>query len=42
MRLYDLEESAQKGIMDSGQDDLPVFEKTTIGQRQRDMSKFNF
>jgi archaellum biogenesis ATPase FlaH len=43
MRLYDLEESAQKGIMDSGQDDLPVFEKTTIGQRQqRDFSKFNF
>jgi len=43
MRLYDLEESAQKGITDSGQDDLPVFEKTTIGQRQqRDFSKFNF
>jgi hypothetical protein len=42
MRLYDLEESAQKGITDSGQDDIPVFEKTTIGQRQRDMSKFNF
>ena len=41
MKLYDLEDSAQDGIMDSGQDDVPVFENTTIGQR-RDFSKFDF
>jgi len=41
MKLYDLEQSAQQGITDSGQDDLPVFDNTTIGKR-RDMSKFNF
>jgi hypothetical protein len=27
--------------MDSGQDDVPVFENTTIGKR-RDFSKFDF
>jgi len=27
--------------MDSGQDDVPVFENTTIGKR-RDFSKFEF
>ena len=41
MKLYDLEQSAQQDITDSGQDDLPVFDNTTIGKR-RDMSKFNF
>jgi hypothetical protein len=41
MKLYDLEEEAQSGIMDSGQDDVPVFENTTIGKR-RDFSKFDF
>ena len=41
MKLFDLEDSAQDGIMDSGQDDVPVFENTTIGQR-RDFSKFDF
>jgi hypothetical protein len=40
MKLYDLEDSAQDGITDSGQD-VPVFENTTIGQR-RDFSKFDF
>jgi len=43
MKLYDLEASAQQGITDSGQeDDVPVFERTAIGMRSRDMSKFNF
>lgn len=43
MKLYDLEESAQKGITDSGQDDdLPVFERTAIGLRTRDFSKIDF
>ena len=41
MKLYDLEDDAQAGIMDSGQDDVPVFENTTIGKR-RDFSKFEF
>ena len=41
MKLYDLEESAQTGITDSGQDDVPVFENTSIGKR-RDFSKFEF
>jgi hypothetical protein len=41
MKLYDLEDDAQTGIMDSGQDDVPVFENTTIGKR-RDFSKFEF
>jgi replicative DNA helicase len=43
MKLFDLEESAQQGITDSGQDDdLPVFERTAIGMRGRDFSKFDF
>ncbi len=42
MKLYDLEASAQQGIMDSGQDDVPVFERTPIGLRTRDLSKIDF
>lgn len=42
MKLFDLEADAQKGISDSGQDDLPVFEHTPTGNRMREMSKFNF
>jgi len=42
MRLYDLEDSAQAGITDSGQDDLPIFESTIAGIRSRDFSKFDF
>jgi len=42
MRLYDLEDSAQAGITDSGQDDLPIFESTIAGIRTRDFSKFDF
>jgi replicative DNA helicase len=39
MRLYDLEESEQADITDSG-DDVPVFENSSFGKR--DVSKFNF
>jgi len=37
MQLYDVEDSAQDGIVDSGQDveDTPVFDKSTFGRRQR-------
>lgn len=41
MKLFDLEDSAQNDISDSGQDDVPVFENTSIGKR-RDFSKFEF
>ena len=36
MKLYDVEESAQRDIADSGQDeddDTPAFDKTTFGKR---------
>ena len=33
MRLYDLEESAQQNITDSGQDSGPVFDRTDVGMR---------
>ena len=33
MRLYDLEESAQQNITDSGQDSGPVFDRTDAGMR---------
>jgi replicative DNA helicase len=42
MKLYDVEASAQEGITDSGQEDIPVFERTQIGTRMRDFSKFDF
>lgn len=37
MKLYDVEESAQKDITDSGQEeeDRPLFDKSTFGKRQR-------
>lgn len=37
MKLYDVEESAQEGIIDSGQpeDDVPIFDKSTFGRRAR-------
>lgn len=43
MKLFDLEDSAQEGITDSGQEDLPVFERTTVGLRSsREYSKFDY
>jgi hypothetical protein len=35
MKLYDVEESAQKNISDSGQDDGPAFDKTSFGTRMK-------
>lgn len=36
MKLYDTEASAQDGLADAGQDDdLPVFDKSSFGKRQR-------
>ena len=35
MKLYDVEDSAQKNIADSGQDDSPVFDKGAFGQRMK-------
>jgi replicative DNA helicase len=35
MKLYDTEASAQTGLSDSGQDDTPMFDKSTFGRRQR-------
>jgi KaiC/GvpD/RAD55 family RecA-like ATPase len=36
MKLYDVEESAQDGLADSGQDDdTPLFDKTSFGKRVR-------
>ena len=42
MKLYDLEDSAQKGLADSGQDqdDGPAFDKGSFGKRTRN-SNFN-
>jgi hypothetical protein len=33
MKLYDVEESAQQGLDDAGQDDTPVFDKSAFGKR---------
>lgn len=41
MKLYDVEESAQKDIADSGQDDTPAFDKSNFGSRQRREGNFN-
>lgn len=38
MKLYDCEDSAQQGIMDSGQDDTPVFDKSNFGKRDKPKS----
>lgn len=35
MKLYDVEESAQKGLSDSGQDDTPAFDKSAFGSRMK-------
>jgi len=40
MKLYDVEESAQEGLADSGQDDGPAFDKTNSGRRVSS-EKFN-
>ena len=40
MKLYDVEDSAQQGLADSGQDDGPVFDKTNAGRRVSS-EKFN-
>ncbi len=43
MKLYDVEDSAQSNIADSGQDDGPVFDKGTFGQRMKQAGDgFNF
>lgn len=44
MKLYDVEESAQRDISDSGQDDTPAFDKSSFGSRQKSegFSGFNF
>lgn len=34
MKLYDVEDSAQAGIADAGQDDTPVFDRSKPGTRQ--------
>jgi len=35
MKLYDVEESAQKGLSDTGQDLTPVFDKSAFGSRMK-------
>ena len=35
MKLYDVEQTAQNDILDSGQDDGPVFDKSDFGRRDR-------
>jgi len=35
MKLYDVEQSAQTDIQDSGQDDGPVFDKTEFGRKDK-------
>jgi replicative DNA helicase len=35
MKLYDVEDSAQKNIADSGQDDSPSFDKSAFGKRMK-------
>ena len=38
MRLYDVEESAQRDLADSGQDDIPDKPLNTFGNRERRMN----
>ena len=43
MKLYDVEDSAQSNIADSGQDDGPMFDKSSFGQRMKQAGDgFNF
>lgn len=40
MRLYDVEQSAQVDIIDSGQDDDPVFDRSSMGQKSFSNSNY--
>ena len=41
MRLYDVEQVAQKDVVDSGQDE-PVFDNTSVGNRlEKSYEKFS-
>lgn len=40
MKLYDVEESAQEGLSDSGQDDSPAFDKSQFGVRAKKDGNF--
>jgi replicative DNA helicase len=42
MKLYDCEESAQHDLADSGQDDGPVFDKSSFGKRMKSQSFEDF
>lgn len=45
MKLYNVEESAQEGLTDAGQDDVPAFDKGDFGKglkRERKFEGFNF
>lgn len=43
MKLFEVENSAQNGIADSGKDDGPVFDKTSFGKRMKTAGEaFNF
>lgn len=43
MKLYDVEDSAQKNISDAGQDSTPVFDKSDFAKRMKDVgADFNF
>lgn len=43
MKLYDVEDSAQKNISDAGQDSTPVFDKSDFAKRMKAVgSDFNF
>lgn len=44
MRLYDVEQKAQMDLVDSGQDDVPAFDKATGGKmsRKKDFSELIF
>jgi len=39
MKLYDVEESAQQGISESGQEDIPVFDKTDFASSRNEKFK---
>ena len=40
MRLYDVEASAQVGLSDAGQDDVPMFDKSDFGRRAKAEKSF--
>lgn len=39
MKLFDVEDSAQKNISDAGQDDTPVFDKSDFGKRMKSVGE---